>query len=89
MEACQYPPYTVFVLARLFAPKIYRVTIHYREPTYEAATGPKATPYRWTFSVVARTDRRAGALAIDEFREIERQSGVSWIREIVKLDLVC
>jgi len=61
----------------------YRVTIQYREPTYEMVAGQKAEPYGWTFRVVARTDDEARDQAVMEFRMMEKLSGVGWTRDIV------
>jgi len=65
----------------------FKVTIRYREPTYERATGPKAAPYRWTYDMLASDGEEARRRAIDEFRSVERQSGVSWTREIEGVDV--
>ena len=61
----------------------YRVRIEYREPTFHPDGGPRDTPYTWTFRVRASSEEAALALARDEFRDVERQSGVGWVRVIV------
>jgi hypothetical protein len=65
-------------------PAAFRVTIHYREPTYELHAGPKADPYWWTFRIMARTAAEALKRAISTFREMESLSSVGWTREIVR-----
>lgn len=61
----------------------FRVRIAYQEPTYRSPTGPRPDPYVWTFTVRARSKKAALALATDEFRDMERQSSVGWVRVIV------
>jgi hypothetical protein len=53
------------------APKRHIVTIHYREPTLEG--GPhrgvvRLRPYRASYEVIARTQKRAWEQALEEFR---------------------
>jgi hypothetical protein len=62
----------------------FRVTIHYRESTYEMRAGEKKDPYWWTFRVVARTAAAALAQALATFHEVEVLSSVGWTREIVR-----
>jgi len=65
----------------------FKVTIRYREPTYERATGPKPAPYRWTYDMLATDDEDARRRAVEEFRTVERQSSVSWARVIEGIDV--
>lgn len=60
----------------------YLVRILYREPTYELEAGEKREPYSWTWRIDAENEERAIARALDEFRAMERQSGVGWVRVI-------
>lgn len=69
----------------------YRVRILYREPTYEMYAGPKKDPYQWTYPVPMEATTPptvATAQALAEFREMERRSSVSWVREVVAVELV-
>ena len=67
----------------------YRVTLRYREPSYERVTGPRAEPYRWTFPVDAETTMDALAEAIGAFRDMERLSSAGWHRKIVRAEIDC
>jgi hypothetical protein len=67
--------------------KRYRVTILYREPTYEALHGARARPYRGSFEVTAPHPDAAVALARRRFREATAQSGVGWVREVVGVEV--
>ncbi len=62
--------------------RAWLVRILYREPTYELESGPKKDPYSWTYRIEAETEERAISMALDEFRMMERQSSVGWIRVI-------
>lgn len=62
--------------------RAYHVRIFYREPTYELANGPKKDPYSWTYRIQADTEEKAIALALEEFRAMERNSSVGWVRVI-------
>jgi hypothetical protein len=65
----------------------FDVTIHYREPSYEQVAGRKEHPYRWTFRLSAVDETAARDMAVDEFRETERLSGVGWIRQIASVEV--
>lgn len=65
----------------------FRVRIHYREPTYEMYAGSKRKPYHWTYQIVAPDAAAAKALALEEFHAMARNSGVSWTREVVLIEL--
>jgi hypothetical protein len=65
----------------------YKVIIRYREPSYERVSGPKAEPYRWTFEMLATDAADAQRRAVGEFRQVERESGVGWAREIEGIDI--
>ena len=69
------------------AARTFQVRIHYREPTYEMYRGPRAKPYHWTYSIAAATAEQAKVLALEEFREMARNSSVSWTREVVLIEL--
>ena len=62
--------------------RAWLVRILYREPTYELEAGPKKDPYSWTYRIEADTEERAISQALDEFRMMERQSSVGWVRVI-------
>jgi len=66
---------------------VYRVRVWYREPTYEARTGPRAEPFRWTFTVRANGEEEARRRALREFEEVSRQSSVGWSREVVSVEV--
>jgi hypothetical protein len=65
----------------------YQVVVSYREPGYEERVGPRATPYRWTYAVVAENEEEARATALREFREVSRLSSVGWWREVVGVEV--
>ncbi len=69
-----------------FPRRAFRVTIHYREPTYELFSGRRGDPYRWTFEVDAATPEGAESEARREFDELARASSVGWVRRIVRVD---
>jgi hypothetical protein len=60
----------------------FRVTIHYREPSYEASAERPPTVYRWTYLVRAGGVGEAERVAIDEFKRTEQQSSVGWVRVV-------
>ncbi len=66
---------------------LYKVTVSYREPTYEERTGPRATPFRWTYSLLADSADHARRRALSEFHEVTRLSSVGWTRVIVAVDV--
>jgi len=63
----------------------YRVTILYREPSYERARGRRADPYSWSFEVEALSVDSARAEAMRRFDELARNSGVGWVRRIERV----
>jgi hypothetical protein len=69
------------------AARTFQVRIHYREPTYELYAGPRRKPYHWTYSIDALSPEQAKVLALAEFREMARNSSVSWTREVVLIEL--
>lgn len=66
---------------------LYKVTVSYREPTYEARTGPRAAPYRWTYRLLADSEQTARRRALAEFEAVTRLSSVGWSREVVAVDV--
>lgn len=62
--------------------RAFLVRIFYREPTYELTSGPKKDPYSWTYRITAESEERSIALALEEFRMMERHSSVGWVRVI-------
>jgi hypothetical protein len=60
----------------------FRVTIHYREPSYEASVGRAPTTYRWTYLVQARGESEAERIAVERFRMTAEQSSVGWVRVV-------
>lgn len=62
--------------------RAFLVRILYREPTYELKTGPRREPFSWTYRIAADTEERAIALALEEFRTMEKHSSVGWVRVI-------
>jgi 1,2-phenylacetyl-CoA epoxidase PaaB subunit len=67
--------------------KVYRVRVYYREPTYEERAGSKDKPYRGAFTVEAQDEREAREKALEEFKRVERLSGVGWVRDVTKVDV--
>jgi hypothetical protein len=63
----------------------YRVTVFYREPTYQQRTCRVREPYRYTFDVEAADPESAREHALAAFRDMAIQSGAGWIREIVDI----
>lgn len=63
----------------------YKVTVYYKEPTYELATGSVREPYIWICSVLAVDAEDAQRLALREFDETARLSGVGWARHVVQV----
>jgi hypothetical protein len=63
----------------------FRVTVHYREPTYEMVNGPKRDPYRWVTTLVADDRSMAERLALEEFEAMARLSSVGWVRRVVQV----
>ncbi len=66
--------------------RAFRVTVHYREPTYELFHGRRGEPYRWTFEVEAESPERAEREARRQFDELARVSNVGWVRTIVGIE---
>ncbi len=60
----------------------YKVTFTYAEPTYAQARGIAERAYRGTFEVLALDPAAAIARATALFEAAQRESGVSWAREI-------
>jgi hypothetical protein len=65
----------------------YLVRIIYREPTYELEVGPKREPYSFTYRVEAYGEEQARKLALEDFRWMERNSGVGWQRVISSVEV--
>ncbi len=61
----------------------YHVLIKYAEPTYASHSGGQARVYRWTYRFAALSATQAEALAVKDFREMEKLSSVGWARDIV------
>jgi hypothetical protein len=64
---------------------LYKVTVYYREPTYELATGPRAEPYSWTFEIEALSAEAARNEAMRQFDELARISSVGWVRRVERV----
>lgn len=64
---------------------LYSVVVRYREPTYEARAGTNLTSYHWTYAVRAQNVEEARDVAISNFRDVEKKSGVGWVREILEV----
>lgn len=65
----------------------YRVRLLYREPTYELAAGRVREPYSATYLVDANSSDEAREVALLRFRQVERLSSVSWVREVVGCEI--
>jgi hypothetical protein len=65
----------------------YHVTIYYREPTFEARTGPRDHPFQGSFEVRAPGPEQAVRRAKAQFEEWKRRSSVAWIREIERVEV--
>lgn len=67
----------------------YTVRIEFREPTFEAATWPRAEPFAWTLEDVhARDEDEARRVAVGRFKELAMLSSVGWVREIESVRVV-
>ncbi len=62
------------------------MTIYYREPTYAATRGVDARTHRGTFRVRAVSRDDAVAQARTLFQQRARDSGVGWVREVVRVE---
>ena len=59
----------------------FKVTIPYKEPTYEAHTGrPRSLPYYARYNVTADSKEEAILKAISLLEKGWIQSGVGWVR---------
>ncbi len=67
------------------AASYFLVTIHYREPEFEARRGGREHPFRWTYRIAAATADRAATAGVHEFQATARASSVSWRRDIVSV----
>ena len=65
----------------------YVVTIYFREPTFEARIGRKERPYRVSYDVTAASVERAEQSAIAQFEQTALDSWVSWVRQIVRVEV--
>jgi len=65
----------------------YVVAFVYREPTYEAARRHGPTLYRGSFRVEAASPRDAELEARRRFEAWARRSGVSWVREVQRVEV--
>ena len=65
--------------------QVFRVTIRYREPGFEARLGRVGDAYRWTYRIEAIDREAATRDALQQFEETARQSQVSWRRDIVSI----
>lgn len=65
----------------------FLVEIQYREPTYEARHGRRASPYRFRYRIEARTAADARELALIEFARVSAMSSVGWPRDIVGVEI--
>jgi hypothetical protein len=64
----------------------FSVTVYYREPSYALNTESDEKLYRGTFEVQARDPVDAVRQSLAQFKEIERLSGVGWVRCVVRVD---
>ena len=67
--------------------RLFRVTIFYREPTFERRHGRRTEPFRGTVDVHAGSPEQAIERGRAWFREMEDQSWVGWLREIERIDV--
>ena len=67
--------------------QLFKVRVFYVEPTYALARNIPVTEYKGTFYVRAANEWAAKELAVAEFNEKSKQSGVSWAREIVRCEM--
>ncbi|MFA5762770.1 MAG: hypothetical protein WC931_04260 [Bacilli bacterium] len=65
---------------------VFQVRVFYVEPTYAKARNIPVKEYSGTFYVRAADESVAEDLAVDEFREKAAQSGVGWVRQIVRCE---
>ncbi len=67
---------------------MYRVTIPYREPTYEMHRGrPRKNPYLAQYEVSAETKEAAIESALELFEKDARDSRVGWVRFPIHEDI--
>lgn len=66
--------------------KVFLVTIHYREPTYEKKMGRGPKSYKWTFSIKAQDEETAKSKAVAEFKQTTALSWVGWGREVIEVE---
>ena len=62
--------------------RLFKVVLHYREPTYEARNGRREHPYRFSTEVVAIDQEHAREKATAELFALSAKSGVSWIIQV-------
>jgi hypothetical protein len=67
-------------------PRLFEVTIRYREPQFEARNGRIGHAFNSIYRIVARDREAALRIAIAQFEEIARQSQVRWRRDIVGVE---
>ncbi|MBI3179831.1 MAG: hypothetical protein HYZ27_09235 [Deltaproteobacteria bacterium] len=68
-------------------PQAFRVSIAYREPTYELRAGKRAEPFCSTYEIMAASEAEAAATAVHEFNLTTCLSGVGWVRKIVGIQV--
>lgn len=66
---------------------VFRVTVRYREPSYERQKDVASIGYRWTFRVEAAGEPEACRVALAEFRRVARESSVGWVREVTTVSI--
>jgi hypothetical protein len=65
----------------------FHVRIYYREPTWELYHGPRPEPLQASYDIEAVDAEHARRLALNEFRASGRDSGVGWVKEVVRVDV--
>ena len=63
----------------------YRVSISYREPSYEMRVGPKEKAFHWRYEVKASDEQSAIDSALEEFKQMARMSRSGWVREVTEV----
>jgi hypothetical protein len=65
----------------------FQVRIYYREPTWELYHGPRADLLQTSYEVEAVDAEHARRLALNEFAASGRDSGVGWVKEVVRVEV--
>lgn len=65
----------------------FHVRIYYREPTWDLYHGPRSGLLQASYDLEAVDAEHARRLALNEFRASGRDSGVGWVKEVVRVEV--